>query len=67
MTEDEAKQRWCPMARVNRKIAMGNRVQFDDGTWDTAVGSRCIASGCMMWRTTSSQHGYCGLAGRPAA
>ena len=68
MTEDEAKTKWCPQARVaTERHADGgsNRVQYADRSWDTTLGSRCIASACMAWRTTSSQHGYCGLAGRP--
>jgi hypothetical protein len=70
MTEDEAKTKWCPQARVpthtghcarNRDLPLVN----DDGR--PSVGTYCIASGCMAWRETSTRHGYCGLAGRPRA
>ena len=70
MTEDEAKTKWCPQAAVtNASVATGgaSRVQYPDGKSLPAKGSRCYASDCMAWRTTSSQHGYCGLAGRPRA
>lgn len=63
MTEQEALTKWCPHARVDADSVPANRNA--DGLPDR--GSMCLASGCMMWRTTSSQHGYCGLAGRPAA
>lgn len=56
MTEDEAKTKWCPFARImdwngpheptgnNRGVAAVNRAQDDD------AGTRCIASACMAWR-----------------
>jgi len=70
MTEDEARQKWCPMHRV----ATG-----DDMRWtnrDTSDSqSRCIASDCMAWRVYRQEDqyagdiipalGYCGLAGKP--
>ena len=63
MTENEAKTKWCPM--VNRAGDRGNR------TADGVTMGRCVASGCMMWRTTlhgtegKVYEGYCGLAGKP--
>jgi hypothetical protein len=68
MTEDEAKQKWCPMYRQP-----DNR-----GTFPII---KCIASACMMWRWeikpgtiaqndeglnySPKESGYCGLGGRP--
>lgn len=61
MTEEEAHTKWCPMARpvLNEQTTMAS-VRDD---------TRCIASGCMMWRWTpigrrqQTNLGYCGLAG----
>lgn len=71
MTEDEARKKWCPQARVWDTQAEGlaapthNRVEIDFNSWWSPPSASCVASACMAWRTTSSQHGYCGLAGRP--
>ena len=70
MTEDEAKTKWCPMAR---SVGNGeNRTPF--GAADASC--LCLASGCMAWRwarwdgekakNLDGKHtGSCGLAGRP--
>lgn len=71
-TEAEARECWCPFARV---IFLGNgdsltaHNRYDDGP---APGAKCIASGCMGWRFATagagegpSTLGYCGLAGAP--
>lgn len=81
MTETEAKERWCPMVRMedrgaDSKVAV-NRPSGDVWT-GLAHGSTsangddhfCIGSACMMWRTIPSTgqipgDGYCGLAGKP--
>jgi hypothetical protein len=68
LTEQEAKTRWCPMARV--ALAGGDRTNRN--------GTRCcIGSACMAWRWVDrglQQHppvpshitdGYCGAFGRP--
>lgn len=63
MTEDEAREKWCPFARVavtehsdmHASIASANRLP---GTGGSAVDDpdlewpspRCIASDCMAWR-----------------
>ena len=68
MTEDEAKTKWCPQSRVSSVGSTGRAgINRDDygGKNKTPDGTNCIASGCMAWRETSSQHGYCGLAGKP--
>jgi hypothetical protein len=66
MTEDHAKTLWCPMVRTGLTAGMSvNRHVADapgamDGVHDE---TRCIASGCMMWRYRRKEDGYCGLAG----
>ncbi len=73
MTEQEARTKWCPMARVST-YSVGNPAESaanrtDEGTPYPA--SRCIASDCMMWRweedhTYTGKHdGSCGLGGKP--
>ena len=66
MTEVEAKTKWCPESRIppdNLQVTgpSANRMQGGDAT--------CLASGCMMWRwyekTSETENGYCGLAGKP--
>lgn len=66
MTEDDAKQKWCPMALVTsaRIAANGSNRGVDEHY------TRCLGSDCMMWRlypryyADQPQHGYCGLAGK---
>lgn len=59
MTEDEAKTKWCPMARPDNQTAANRR--YVDG--EAMKNSRCLGSGCMMWRWSGKTTGYCGLAG----
>lgn len=52
MTEDEAKTKWCPFARVdntasNRPDATGS---FNEAGWPP-----CVASACMAWRTVAEE------------
>lgn len=49
MTEDEAKQRWCPFAR---KASLGTSREAVNRKRDgsPADHSGCIASACMAWR-----------------
>ena len=56
MTEDEARKRWCPMARVSSASA-GNRgvatiaVNGDQTECPSITfGALCIAAQCMAWR-----------------
>lgn len=57
MTEEEAKTKWCPMARD--RDGAGNRVPYGDADADPvpqeyarneAMVFPCIGSACMAWR-----------------
>lgn len=64
-TEEEAKEKWCPMVRLHcvdshcADNRLANNYELPDGTL-------CIASECMMWRwhSANKEYGYCGLAGK---
>lgn len=74
MTEDQAKQKWCPFSRMAHWNAPtgGNRPTDPDGFIPHV---NCIASDCMAWRWSltnaevkdgrlTPKEGYCGLAGK---
>jgi len=59
MTEDEAKERWCPMVRLmcdgpreQTLIGPFNRMALTEKPKETRLpeAGRCIGSECMMWR-----------------
>lgn len=50
MTEDDAKEKWCPFARVFDTGSSNRVAADDDGPTAAAAGSECIASDCMAWR-----------------
>jgi len=59
MTEDEARTKWCPFARVLSSLsnghvviaaAAGNRANGLTGGGLNPSAARCIASDCMAWR-----------------
>ena len=57
MTEDEAKTKWCPMAREyhclgDYELPPHNRVIIGESDSHIKVSSKCVASDCMMWRWT---------------
>ena len=64
MTEDEAKEKWCPFSRIRDDY--GGTSTYNR-TPDSVYGN-CIASKCMMWQSqdhnkaTGKSYGYCGLA-----
>jgi len=64
MTEDEAKTKWCPMVRTGLTVGMAvnHHVDMNPGGQGVHDETRCIASGCMMWREYRG-NGWCGLAG----
>lgn len=78
VTEDEARKKWCPHARLTSPSG-------DSRSWNRVMRAtpgfedypHCIASECMAWRWDdrfegapaqwvgySDTHGYCGLAGK---
>ncbi len=70
MTEDEAKTKWCPMARVTM-IQHGKKISFGSNrdisllvpanSFDPVTDiTKCLASGCMMW----AGDGCCGFISR---
>lgn len=80
LTEAEAKEKWCPQARVLSIGVCCNRSPGGEGDRN----SYCLASGCMSWRWKDKEtekmvyrykedhpemmehyKGYCGLAGKP--
>lgn len=79
MTEDEAKQRWCPFARVgssrNGLGSMNREALSSEADADLVErNTRCLASACMAWRWVTlwadeepdpppERTGFCGLAG----
>jgi hypothetical protein len=59
LTEEEAKQKWCPMVRlvaVSGKNEVINHTSYNRAMHVTDIqminpcGSFCIVSDCMMWR-----------------
>lgn len=58
MTEQEAKEKWCPMARVanalhpngSTAIAGFTVANRSSGVGDVPVNSMCLGSSCMAWR-----------------
>ncbi len=64
-TEDQARQKWCPMARVQED---GNAPAANRTTKaDNPGTARCLGSDCMAWRWTvrdkRDKRGFCGMAG----
>lgn len=75
LTEQQARQRWCPMVRVEGINRVHNTKL--DGYQNADSSFRCIGNECMAWRVSeityshgngpTEHHGYCGLAGKPTA
>ncbi|MEJ0026038.1 MAG: hypothetical protein WDN01_08435 [Rhizomicrobium sp.] len=75
LSEEEAKERWCPFARVEGSNRMFNTLS--DGFKDSPAPYHCIAGECLAWREVHvtylkvgtgkamANHGYYGLAERP--
>lgn len=59
VTEEEAKTKWCPFARVRRHGIAGsaafNRFVDSEAECDTAAGSNCVGSDCMAWRISQQE------------
>jgi len=80
LTEDEARQKWCPHVRGvvlhdGELTLTGNTALKSSNSAVRFKNPDCIASDCMSWRwspkrtndgrTLDQTKGYCGLAGRP--
>ena len=74
LTQEQAKGRWCPLARV---LWTSLGTMEDDGVAGASYNrtipddSLCIASGCMAWRPVERpgsdvEVGFCGAFGKPA-
>lgn len=77
LTEDEAREKWCPFARSVRWERQDEKIDLPgspvvanrEPLGDEDGGCLCIASNCMSWRVSrffDKPGGYCGLAGKPA-
>jgi hypothetical protein len=57
MTEDEAKERWCPFSRLGSSSSPGfggmNR-DVNEENGDSLRHTRCLASACAVWRETEA-------------
>lgn len=60
ITEDEARKKWCPFARVavgsGRSIVYHGANRMWPDTADHLEWSRCIASDCMAWDGVPATH-----------
>lgn len=76
MTQESARECWCPFARVPAWFAGTGRTpanRYDDRGSSLVPGTQCIASQCMAWRWDNwgvvkgapVTEGYCGLAVAP--
>lgn len=76
MTEDQAKQKWCPYQSVRVQLLSMTLIKgasiFPENakeiTEDANQKQTCIGSACMMWKWSLTHKeclGYCGLAGDP--
>lgn len=65
MTEDDARTKWCPQARVLSHGQTGRAGFNRHLNGDIATAGNCLGSGCMMWRWANevTGRGFCGLAG----
>lgn len=66
-TEQQAKDKWCPVARVEDDTASANRNMCLGKQAETS----CLGSKCAVWRwydlpEKPERRGFCGLAPLPA-
>lgn len=76
VTEAQAKESWCPLARCvpadrNGNAIVGVAAGYNRGHVDGGVlpAARCIGSDCMAWRwdhAGTNERGYCGAFGKPS-
>jgi len=62
-TQEEAKRKWCPMARNVYREEISSDTLLSVGHNDkTDQNSYCIGSGCIMWHLfRTSDKGWCGF------
>lgn len=80
LTENEASKKWCPEIRTGliHGIAVNHHIDMEPKGQGVYDETRCIGSGCMMWRwkyredgraaiqnSDGSKLGFCGKAGIP--
>lgn len=80
MTEDEAKTKWCPVARVALPNGSACNRDFETPNLQEShpsfiAATRCIGSACMAWQYDLTREeasngypaasGHCGLTGKP--
>lgn len=73
MTEDDARNKWCPFVRLSDTAQDGNAPNRWPAMWEENPSNvYCIGPQCMAWRlvkgpydSTKPDEGYCGLAGKP--
>ena len=73
LTEEQAREKWCPEARCAIKGDEDAIFAYGINRWPKAherlTGTCCIASDCMMWRweggiyPDEDKRGFCGLGG----
>jgi len=64
VTEEEAKEKHCPLARVVGIYTAGtyNRWRVSGSNGDGVFENvKCLASECMLWGWDRAGKGYCGL------
>lgn len=50
MTEDEAKQKWCPMVSLENVTTRFHEKRDGQPGRSAVYAAHCIGSDCMMWR-----------------
>lgn len=56
VTEQEAREKWCPMAFEHRYLARSGNEGYVANVKGGQPMRMCIGSGCMMWRFSSKPH-----------
>lgn len=71
LTEQEAKTRWCPLAKQGDAFGKESQWVAINRLSDGSPLSLCIGSECMAWRKAHSddangtERGFCGAFGLP--
>lgn len=72
ITEEAARQKWCPMSRMDGDNGPYNRFEASKGSSFTGLeGNFCLGSQCMVWGWIDNdfienRKGHCAIAGRGA-